>query len=56
MSEALALLVQREQRLAELQHKIAIGTEQVRNGQVTDGEAVFAQLQEKLDRMTQSNS
>ena len=56
VSEALALLVQREQRLAELQHKIAIGTEQVRNGQVTYGEAVFAQLQEKLDRMTQSNS
>ena len=48
--------MQREQRLDELSRKIAVGTEQVRNGQVTDGEAVFAQLQEKLDRMTQSNS
>ena len=56
MSEALALLVQREQRLDELSRKIAVGTEQICNGQVTDGEAVFAQLQEKLDRMTQSNS
>ena len=56
VGEALALLVQREQRLDELSRKIAVGTVQVRNGQVTDGEAVFAQLQEKLDRMTQSNS
>ena len=56
VGEALALLVQWEQRLDELSRKIAVGTEQVRNGQVTDGEAVSAQLQEKLDRMTQSNS
>ena len=56
VGEALALLVQREQRLDELSRKIAVGTEQICSGQVTDGEAVFAQLQEKLDRMTQSNS
>lgn len=55
VGEALALLVQREQRLDELRHKIAVGTEQIRNGQVTDGEAVFLQLQDKLDRMTQSS-
>lgn len=56
IGEALALLVQREQQLAELRHKIAVGTEQIRNGQVTDGETVFAQLQEKLDRLSQSES
>lgn len=56
VGEALALLVQQEQRLDELRHKIAVGTEQICNGQITDGEAVFAQLQDKLDRMTQSGS
>ncbi len=54
ISEALALLIQREQRLSELRQKIAVGTEQIRNGQVTDGEEVFAKLQEKLDRLSQS--
>lgn len=56
VSDALALLVQREQRLDELRQKIAVGTEQIRSGQVTDGEAVFARLQEKLDRVSQSET
>lgn len=45
--EALKLIAQREQRLEELRQKIAIGTEQIQNGQVVDGETVFAKLQEK---------
>jgi len=44
---------QREQKLTELRKKIAAGTEQLRHGKVVDGEAVFQQLQTKLDRMTQ---
>ena len=56
VGEALALLVQQEQRLDELRHKIAVGTEQIRNGQLTDGEVVFSRLQEKLGRMTQADA
>ena len=56
VGEALALLVQQEQRLDELRHKIALGTEQIRNGQLTDGEVVFSRLQEKLGHMTQADA
>lgn len=52
ISEALLLLMQREQQLADLRQKIAVGTEQILHGQVTDGETVFNQLQEKLDRLS----
>jgi antitoxin ParD1/3/4 len=31
-----------------IQDKIAVGTEQIANGQLTDGEQVFARLQEKI--------
>lgn len=51
MNEAVKLLVDRERRLEELRHKIDLGTEQINNGQVTDGEIVFARLQEKLKKM-----
>lgn len=44
---------QREQKLPELREKITAGTEQLRQGKVIDGEAVFQQLQTRLDRMTQ---
>ena len=50
IGEAILLLMQREQHLAELRQKIVVGTEQIRNRQVTDGETVFAQLQAKLDK------
>jgi antitoxin ParD1/3/4 len=55
ISEALKLLEeynrQRDKiRLEELRQKIAVGTEQIKNGRVTDGEEVFARLQEKLRR------
>jgi predicted DNA-binding antitoxin AbrB/MazE fold protein len=39
---------QTEERLKELQEKIEIGTQQIEAGKVTDGEIVFAQIQEKL--------
>ncbi|MBE9105299.1 type II toxin-antitoxin system ParD family antitoxin [Nostoc cf. edaphicum LEGE 07299] len=48
INEALKLLQEREQRLEELRQKIAVGTEQIAKGQVTDGEVVFVKLQEKI--------
>jgi antitoxin ParD1/3/4 len=54
ISDAIRLLENREQRIQELQHEIAIGTEQIAKGQVTDGELVFARLQEKIDRIAES--
>jgi antitoxin ParD1/3/4 len=52
IAEAFRLLKEREtinqRRLEELRQKIASGTEQIAKGQVTDGEVVFAKLQEKI--------
>ncbi|BCL35340.1 type II toxin-antitoxin system ParD family antitoxin [Nostoc sp. MS1] len=48
INEAFKLLQDREQRLEELWQKIVVGTEQIAAGQVTDGEVVFARLQEKI--------
>ncbi|MDM9585373.1 MULTISPECIES: type II toxin-antitoxin system ParD family antitoxin [unclassified Nostoc] len=48
INEAFKLLQEREQRLEELRQKISVGTEQIAQGQVTDGEVVFARLQEKI--------
>ncbi|MBE8998571.1 type II toxin-antitoxin system ParD family antitoxin [Nostoc sp. LEGE 12447] len=48
INEAFKLLQEREQRLEELRQKIAVGSEQIAKGQVTDGEVVFARLQEKI--------
>jgi antitoxin ParD1/3/4 len=49
ISEAFKLL-EAQSRLEELRQKIVIGTQQIANGQVTDGEIVFARLQEKINR------
>jgi antitoxin ParD1/3/4 len=49
--EAIALLREREQRKEELRQKIAVGTAQIERGQVTDGEIVFARLQEKINQI-----
>jgi antitoxin ParD1/3/4 len=54
INEAFKLLTERENRLQELRQKIAIGTEQIARGQVTEGEAVFARLQKKIDSMAES--
>jgi predicted RNase H-like HicB family nuclease len=40
----------KERKLIQLRKQIAEGTQQIREGKVVDGEAVFQQLQEKLDR------
>ncbi|MTJ49598.1 type II toxin-antitoxin system ParD family antitoxin [Dolichospermum sp. UHCC 0259] len=48
VNEAFSLLLDRERRLEELREKIAVGTQQIKNGQVTDGEVVFARLQAKI--------
>ncbi|GEM_PF-6828143 len=37
-----------QQKLEELRQKIAIGTEQIAQGKITDGELVFKALQDKL--------
>jgi antitoxin ParD1/3/4 len=54
MNDALKLLQAREQRLEELRGKIVIGKEQIARGEVTDGEIVFAQLQEKINKIAES--
>lgn len=51
---AFQLLAAREHQLEELRQKIAVGTEQIAKGQVTDGEIVFARLQEKINRIAES--
>lgn len=59
ISEALQLLEERnraleEKRLEELKQKIDSGTEQIARGQVTGGEVAFAQLQEKVRLISES--
>jgi antitoxin ParD1/3/4 len=54
MNEAFKLLQAREQRLEELRQKIGIGKEQIARGEVKDGEIVFAQLQEKINQIAES--
>lgn len=44
---------QREQNLIELREKIDKGTQQIQQGKVVDGEAVFQQLKDKLNKMKQ---
>ncbi len=51
INEAFKLLEEREIRLSELRQKIAIGTEQIAQGRVTDGEVVFSRLQEKMRKI-----
>lgn len=55
MNEAIKLLEMQVNRLEQLRHKIALGTEQIANGQVTDGEIVFARLQEKIRVITEES-
>ncbi|MEH1818294.1 MAG: type II toxin-antitoxin system ParD family antitoxin [Nostoc sp.] len=56
INEAFKLLQEREQRIEELRHKISVGTEQIAKGQVTDGEVVFARLQEKIRLIAEESS
>ncbi|WP_334743508.1 type II toxin-antitoxin system ParD family antitoxin [Nostoc sp.] len=54
MNEAFKLLQAREQRLKELRQKIVVGKEQIDRREVTDGEIVFAKLQEKINKIAES--
>ena len=57
LSIAFQLLEQHEEKekqLSELRRKIVEGTEQIRHGEVIEGELVFQQLQEKLKQMEQA--
>jgi len=47
VNAAIALLAAKHRKLNELKQMIAIGTEQIQRGEVTDGETVFNQLQAK---------
>ena len=44
ISQAFKLLEARERKIKELKAKIAVGTEQIAKGQVTDREIVFEKL------------
>jgi antitoxin ParD1/3/4 len=44
----------KEQNFIELREKINEGTQQIQEGKVVDGEAVFQRLQDKLNRMKQN--
>jgi antitoxin ParD1/3/4 len=45
--EVIALFAAKHQKIRELKQMIAIGTEQIQRGEVTDGEEVFDRLQAK---------
>jgi antitoxin ParD1/3/4 len=53
ISAAFSLLSEQEQRLEELHQQIAVGTEQIQQGRVVDGETVFDRLQAKISQMSQ---
>ena len=51
IAEAFKLLETRERKLKELHDKVAVGTEQLANGQLTDGDEVFNRLHDKINRV-----
>ena len=51
ITEAFKLLEAREEKLKELKNKIAIATEQIAKGQLTDGETVFERLQQRVTQI-----
>jgi antitoxin ParD1/3/4 len=54
IEKAILLFKQKEQDIEELQEKIKVGTAQIAEGQVTDGELVFANLQQNIEKIQQS--
>ena len=54
INEAIALFAAKHQKLRELKQMIAIGTEQIQRGEVTDGEEVFDRLQAKYGFSSES--
>jgi antitoxin ParD1/3/4 len=55
ISEAFKLLAARSNRIEQLRQKIAVGTTEIVNGQITDGEVVFERLQAKIDLIARDN-
>ncbi|MBD2360506.1 type II toxin-antitoxin system ParD family antitoxin [Anabaena minutissima FACHB-250] len=55
VNEAFKLLQEREQKIKKLREEISLGTEQIATGKVTDGELVFARLQEKIRQITEDS-
>ena len=55
ISEAFKLLAARANRIEQLRQKIAVGTAEIANGQITDGELVFERLQAKIDLIARDN-
>ncbi|PAX60637.1 type II toxin-antitoxin system ParD family antitoxin [Brunnivagina elsteri] len=55
INEAVKLLENRANQLEELKRKIVLGTEQIKQGSVTDGEVVFERLQAKIRSIAQEN-
>jgi antitoxin ParD1/3/4 len=47
INRAIALLADRHQKLTDLKAKIEVGTTQIHNGQVIEGELAFQQLEAK---------
>lgn len=56
ISQAFKLLEARERKIKELKDKIAVGTEQIAKGQVTDGEIIFERLQKKINRIAEEQN
>jgi antitoxin ParD1/3/4 len=56
ISEAFKLLEARAHKIEELRQKIAVGTQEIANGQMTDGEVVFERLQAKIDLIAKNNN
>jgi antitoxin ParD1/3/4 len=55
ISEAFKLLAARSNRIEQLRQKIAVGTTEIANGQMTDGEVVFERLQAKIELIARNN-
>ena len=56
ISEAFKVLEARTNKIEELRQKIAVGTAEIANGQMTDGEVVFERLQAKIARIASDNN
>ena len=56
ISEAFKLLEARAHKMEELRQKIAVGTQEIANGQMTDGEVVFERLQAKIAQIDTDNN
>jgi antitoxin ParD1/3/4 len=55
ISEAFKLLAARANKIDELRQKIAVGTAEIANGQITDGELIFERLQSKIELIARNN-